>query len=147
MIGHRFCSVPVSLWLGVLISPIAPKSMCRICVDHTQLLRAVAVCKLPSQTNQLVIWQPISGPQLLKFSVLESRNFSLGDVEICWSVTRCHLKNHKPCLWDHILTQRRRGHRLRPTTSKEDNTFLHIMSGGGHVSFRIHDQGEADQAN
>ena len=64
MVYHHLDPVPVDqlFFLGVPISPIAPKTVCRICVDHTQLW-AIAVCKLPSQTKVAItptnIWPVI----------------------------------------------------------------------------------------
>ena len=55
MVDHHFFPVPVShSFPGVLISPIGPKAMWFIGVDHIQLL-AVAERKFPSQTKVEII--------------------------------------------------------------------------------------------
>ena len=87
------CQPPLS---GVLISPIAPYVMWRICVDHIQLYEPSR--QLPSETKvaimptniRLVIIETIC-------SGLRSWAFSEGDDENYWSVTRCHLKSSMPC--------------------------------------------------
>ena len=102
------CSQP-SLWSCsgkpffsvVLISLVVLRAMCCIFNDHIQLW-VVNVCKLPSQTEVIIIAtniRPVLIEHIFQF-LLGSQAFSEWDVGNYWSVTRCHLKSPTSCLQD-----------------------------------------------
>ena len=72
MIDHHSFPVRVSLFLGVLISLIAPRKGCRIFVNSIQRwLSAVAVCNLPSQTKVAIMLtniRPVITENVIQFS-------------------------------------------------------------------------------
>ena len=93
----------VTSFSGVLIFPIVPRAVWCICVDHIQL-RAVAVCKLPSQTKVAIMPNSIRSVIFKNYlAVVRSWGFSEGDVENQCSVISviwCHLKRAMPCSWE-----------------------------------------------
>ena len=71
------------------MSPVAPKAICRMCVDHAQLW-AIALCKLPSQTK--VVIMPTNNRPVFIENIFRFSCRGLSYREKYWSVTKCHLK-------------------------------------------------------
>ena len=83
MVDHDFCPDPVSLFAGILIPPIAPKVVCRICTNHIKSW-TVAVWKLPSQPN-VAIMPTSNRPVIIDFFLLSSHGRSKREIsKIVW---------------------------------------------------------------
>ena len=143
MVDDHFCSVPVRLFSGVLISPIDPKAVYRICVDHIQLW-IVAVCKLHFQ-NKMVIIPANTQPVIIENTALflgfhrgrcpESLEYH----KVSYQKSLAVLWYQQSCTgvtWVPIEDDQIKG-RPCPCPYHE----------GWQVSLSVRDQGRADQAN
>ena len=102
----KFCGQPSLLsspgqpsFPGVLISPISPKEVWRICVDHIKLW-AVVVCEVLFNNIVLIMLTTVQ-PEIIENDIKFS-GFGLSQREMSWTigVSQGASKNPTLCLWE-----------------------------------------------
>ena len=125
VVDHQFCSVPFNrLSRECWFSNCSESSLAHLC--WTQLW-AVVVCKWFQNQSCIYVIQYPACNYWKYCSVLMFWDFSEGEAENYWSVTRCHLKVLRCVHESSSFTEELHGHRLRTIISKEDRAFRCIM--------------------
>ena len=130
MAGHQFCPVLTSPFPpGVLISPITPKAVCRIYINHVQHW-AVELYETKLETIPINIRPVIIGITVW----FSDRGLSQRNIARITGVSQGNISIFMLHVCDTSLFHGYVGHRLNTITRKNDRVFLHILKGSRLLS-------------